>query len=105
MRDGPGNPSRSHVRYRLVGGAGRGRDLHYVVCPLKPAATPLHGAMPTGRPGMGAKGAGFNFCGGVRDRAAARASGKWVTMGRPPFRDSPEQVVAGGKAKWVQQLA
>jgi hypothetical protein len=41
VRDEQGNPSRSHVRYRLVGGAGRGRGLRHDVCPLNQQPTRL----------------------------------------------------------------
>jgi len=41
VRDEQGNPRRSHVRYRLVGGAGRGRGLRHDVCPLNQQPTRL----------------------------------------------------------------
>jgi hypothetical protein len=49
VRDEQGNPSRSHVRYRLVGGAGRGRGLRHDVCPLNQQPTRLVTAAHRGR--------------------------------------------------------
>src|SRR4029077_12335925 len=49
VRDEQGNPSRSHVRYRFVGGAGRGRGLRHDVCPLNQQPTRLVTAAHRGR--------------------------------------------------------
>src|SRR4029077_11868721 len=107
VRDEQGNPSRSHVRYRFVGGSGRGRAPGHNVFPLNQQPTRLVTAAHRGRE-AGERGAMtaqiINLAEVRAERERRRALslfefwflvsdfmvGNFPTAGDRPTRDSPE---------------